>query len=414
MSEEYPSMNRLLIVDDDLALTRTLSAILIKAGYRVESVTTGGEAIRAIEKDLNAFNAVLVDLQLPDMNGLDILKRIRTLSAEIGALMLTGHAEMDTAVAALNAGAFAYIQKPYNIDEVKAILTRLMEKQKLLRDNQHLLQQMIRLNSELDEKVHQRTLELQKANLSLANTVEELQRAAAAKSDFLSMVSHELRTPLTVIIGFAQTLVQEIEKMDKASIKRYMQIVDIDAHRLLRLIEGILDLSTIAKKGMTLNATRFNVRVMVEGVSEGFRLSNRERDVQVFCDESIDEIDTDRDRLQQVIVNLLGNAAKYSPVGGLIRIELNRKDDDLRGSVTDSGPGISDEQKDKIFEPFYRTQDAINFKAPGTGLGLTISKAIMAAMGGRIWVENVLPHGSRFCFHIPSAFGSPQKNQNAA
>lgn len=411
---ELPAFSkRLLIVDDDMALTRTLSAILTKAGYETECAALGADAIRGIQTHPHTFNAVLIDLQLPDMSGLEILKQIKALDPNVGALMLTGNANIDTAVAALNAGAFAYIQKPYNIDEVKATLARLMEKQKLKRDNQHLLEEMIRLNSELDEKVSQRTRELQSTNLALANTIDELRRADAAKSDFLSMVSHELRTPLTVIIGFAQTLVQEIDRLDKVTIKRYLQIVDIDAHRLLRLIEGILDLSTIAKKGMTLNNSRFNVRVMIEGVSEGFRLANREREVAFFCGEDLDEIETDRDRLQQVVVNLLGNAAKYSPVGGLIRIEAQRHKGELLLSVTDAGPGIPADQKAQIFEPFYRTQDAINFKTPGTGLGLTICRAIVSAMGGKIWVEDVIPHGSRFCVTIPQSFDVQQKARAA-
>ena len=412
---ELPAFTkRVLIVDDDVSLTKTLSAILTKAGYETECAALGADALRGVQSHPHTFNAILIDIELPDMSGLDMLKQLHAMDPDIGAIMLTDHAEISTAVAALNEGAFGYIQKPYNIDQVKATLARLMEKQKLLRDNQHLLEEMIRLNSELDEKVSQRTRELQSTNLALANTIDELRRADAAKSDFLSMVSHELRTPLTVIIGFAQTLVQEIDRLDKVTIKRYLQIVDLDAHRLLRLIEGILDLSTIAKKGMTLNNTRFNVRVMIEGVSEGFRLANREREVVFFCGEDLDEIEADRDRLQQVVVNLLGNAAKYSPVGGLIRIEAHRRKSELMLSVTDAGPGIPAEQKTQIFEPFYRTQDAINFKTPGTGLGLTICRAIVSAMGGKIWVEDVIPHGSRFCVMIPQTFEVQQKTRAAA
>jgi signal transduction histidine kinase len=123
---------------------------------------------------------------------------------------------------------------------------------------------------------------------------------------------------------------------------------------------------------------------------------------EATCDPDAQEIFADRDRVEQIFVNLIGNAAKYTPSGGLIRVAARLKGADILASVTDSGPGIPESEREKIFDAFYRTRDAVNMKTPGTGLGLTITKALVKLMGGQVWVESPESgKGTTFVFSLP-------------
>ena len=401
VSDLPPALPHLLIVDDDAALGKTLLAILQRSGYKGHWASTGHEAIGVLKNHLGQTNIVLIDLHLPDLSGLDVLQTMKQIDPDIGAIMITGHAEIETAVGALKEGAFAYIQKPYHVDEVKATLAKLIERQTLAIENRQLLQKMISLNSELEERVRQRTADLQAANLRLANTIAELQKADAVKSEFISMISHELRTPLTVIIGCSRVLLNQLEGLNKETIRRYIDLVDKDAHRLSRLVEEILDLAEIQKKGIKLKYVRFDLSQQVMTIINGLQAAHKTANIQILFQEDIKEIYCDPDRIQQIFLNLLSNALKYSPEGEEIRVVGERCKEGILISIEDRGRGIPPAEKEKIFEPFYRTTEAINYKHPGTGLGLTITKAIVETIGGKIWIENGVTRGTTIRFTLP-------------
>jgi len=395
--------NSILIIDDDPALGKSLVGILARAGYQAEWVATGEEGVRRVRESMpeKFISGVLIDVKLPDMNGVQVLRAIKTLYPDIGAIMITGNTDTESAVNALNEGAYAYVQKPYNVDEVKAIIAKLVEKQKLIHENQTLLKTMVTLNAELEKRVTERTGDLQAANLRLAHTIERLQAADAAKSEFISMVSHELRTPLTVIIGFAQTCLNQMEKIDKDTIQHYVEIMHAHGLMLSKLIESILDLSRIREKGMTLNYETFDLKDLIQKVVESVKIIRTGLNFDVRMADASFPVVSDQDRLQQILLNLIGNAIKYSPDRGVIRIDIRADNGVVEASIADQGPGIPPDIHEKIFEPFFRAKDPINIKTPGTGLGLTITKAIVDALGGEIRVDSKVGEGSRFTFTIP-------------
>lgn len=397
---------KLIIVDDDRSLGVTLIKILQKAGYDVRLAATGSEAIKFIREDHEAgraINSAMIDVRLPDMNGVDVLREIRKLHPDTGVIMMTGNADTASAIGALNEGAFAYLLKPYSIDDVKAILTRAIERQNLMWENRQLLEQLLKANSGLEEKISARTGELRQANLLLANVIERLKAADEVKTKFVSMVSHELRTPLTIIIGFAQTLLRNKGKISWEKQEHYLDVIYGDALRLSRLIEDVLSLANIRDSKIHLTLTKFDLRRKLALIVEEFQMVKKRMKFELHIEKGINDIVSDQDRLEQIMVNLLGNAAKYSPIDGLIKIDARREGGDVVFSIADSGPGIAEEEREKIFQAFYRTQDAINMKSPGTGLGLTITKALVEAFGGRISVAlGEGGKGSVFSFAIPS------------
>jgi signal transduction histidine kinase len=405
---------RLLVVDDDEALCKSLAAILKKAGYEIATAETGAAAIDAVKqapKD-KPIHAVLIDIRLPDINGLEVLRSIRKIKPDTGAIMMTGYTDTETAVGALNEGAFAYIQKPYNVVEVKATIERWAEKQRLIEENKRLLKQLVEWNAELEKRVEERTHELKLANINLLKTIDKLKEADAAKSDFISMVSHELRTPLTVISGFAQTCLNQIEKIDRDTLQHYLGIIHAHGLMLTRLIESILDLSQIRDRGMNLTYEKLNLQELVENVVEGVKIIKPAMRYAVSFEGADRDIISDKSRIQQVFINLIGNAIKYTSDKGSIQIRCWREDSEWVASVKDDGPGIPTDIQEKIFEPFFRAKDAINMKTPGTGLGLTITKAIVQALGGKIWVESKPDGGCAFFFSLPKK-GQPLENEPA-
>jgi signal transduction histidine kinase len=403
--------NRLLIIDDDPALGKTLQILLRRAGFQVEWVATGGEGIRYIESRAPGefLTGVLIDVRLPDMNGLEVLRTAKKINPDAGAVMMTGHADLETALGALNEGAFAYIQKPYSPAEVQSVIHRLAEKQKLIHENRRLLRKLTEVNAELESRVEERTKDLQAANLKLAATIEKLQEAGAAKSDFISMISHELRTPLTVMIGFTRTCVMQFHKLGKPDLLHYLEIIESQGQILNRLIESILDFSVIQRKGVELRYEKFDLRALAASVAEGLSHMKGGARIEAFVPDEAKEIVSDRERVRQILTNLLGNAVKYSPPGKDVELSCRRAEAGVEIAVKDGGAGIPEDIRGKIFEPFYRAKDAVTMKTPGTGLGLTITKALVDALGGRLGLKSAAGEGSTFVFFCPD---QPEKLKN--
>jgi signal transduction histidine kinase len=245
--------------------------------------------------------------------------------------------------------------------------------------------------------------------LTLRQAISEAERASQAKTDFLASMSHELRTPLNAIMGFSQVLENEYFGALTAKQKEYVNDVYESGRHLLSLINDILDLSKIEAGKMEPNFTRFNAgnllensRVLVKercykhGIRLDFDMSDPVRSLLVTADER---------RLKQILYNLLSNATKFTPDDGQIRLRARLTEEDvpqLEVSVADSGIGIDAEHQRHIFEAFYQVKQGTADKTPGTGLGLSLVKQLVALHGGRIWVESDGEgRGSRFTFVIP-------------
>jgi signal transduction histidine kinase len=403
----------LLIVDDDESLGRTLQGILRRAGYDGQWVASGEQALRLVEsqKADHSLQIVLIDVRLPDMNGVEVLRAVRQTHPDIGAIMMTGHVDVDAAIGALNEGAFAYLQKPYNIDEVKVSIARLMEKQKLVKENAMLVKQLQEANLGLEAKVQERTEDIKNVNLSLVATIQKLQKANEAKSQFVSMVSHELRTPMTIILGFAEHILMRFDGMTKDAMLGHLQTIRRDALRLTRLISDALDLSRLQQDELTLTFASFDLKTLVEETVKGLESSANGVAIRVSIADGDWKLVSDKSKVNQILLNLLGNAVKYSPKDAAVRVEATRISGGVKVSVADAGPGIAEANQEKIFEAFFRTPDEVNMRSPGTGLGLTIAKALVGSLGGRIELTSAVGAGSAFSFTLPLNPPAPSQEE---
>jgi signal transduction histidine kinase len=235
----------------------------------------------------------------------------------------------------------------------------------------------------------------------------EAERAAQrVKDDFLSIVSHELRTPLTSIQGYAQLLEGRLRAQANPGSKElaHVRVIRSQVGRMRRLVDDLLDVSRIDRRGtVSIERADFDLAELVREAAGRLVREHPERTVTVTVPETL-IVHADRDRIDQVLVNLLENALKYSPDRGPVAVALERLGADAQVSVFDQGLGIADEHRDHVFERFYQIDgDAERRRVGGLGLGLYISRAIVDAHGGRVWAEpnRQAGRGTAFAFRIP-------------
>ncbi|AFZ34713.1 Cache sensor hybrid histidine kinase [Stanieria cyanosphaera PCC 7437] len=263
-------------------------------------------------------------------------------------------------------------------------------------------QELAKANDELETRVEQRTAELQQAK-----DIAEL--ANRAKSEFLANMSHELRTPLNAILGFTQLMNRETSLTKKQ--QENLGIINRSGEHLLSLINDVLDLAKIESGQMTFYPTDFDLYTLLNLIEEMLALKAESKGLQLLIERSSNlprYIQTDDKKLRQVLINLLGNAIKFTNDGSVtLRVSLVREEEEKRGTgdiclafeVEDTGAGIADEEIDNLFEPFVQTQTGKQLQQ-GTGLGLPISKEFVELMGGEISVSSQVGKGTIFKFYI--------------
>jgi signal transduction histidine kinase len=223
------------------------------------------------------------------------------------------------------------------------------------------------------------------------------------KSQLLATVSHELRTPLASIKGFATTLLRQDVKWDEDSRREFLAIIDQESDRLSELISNLLDMSRIEAGTLRVEPEPIDLHPIVRETASEFQMLTRDHPIRVESSSPLPLVLADPRRVRQVLRNLVENAVKYSPGGGSIDVTLQVGPASVRVSVADQGIGIEPQHLDHVFDRFYQVDSASTRKVGGSGLGLSISKAIIEAHKGEIWAESAVDRGSTFHFSLPLA-----------
>ncbi len=234
-----------------------------------------------------------------------------------------------------------------------------------------------------------------------ARDITRFREAEELKSTFISIISHELKTPVALIKGYAGTLRRKDAKWDAATVRESAAVIEEEADRLTQLIDNLLDASRLQAGGLKLNLDDVALDQMAQRLVGKFRTQTSQHVLSVDFPQTWPLVQADAARLEQVFSNLIGNAIKYSPTGGAVRVTGRALPDEVIVSVSDEGIGIPVEEQDRIFERFYRVDDALSRRTAGSGLGLYLAKAVIDAHGGRIWVESTPSHGASFSFALP-------------
>jgi signal transduction histidine kinase len=393
---------KVLVVDDEESVVVTIKAILELDGYNVATTTSGVQA-RSMVRD-NEYDLVLTDLRLEDGDGLDVLKAVRESYPETVTIMLTGYASLESAIQALRAGAYDYLVKPSEVEELRATVARGIERRRLGQELRARIAELAELNSSLQRRIDEATADLKERN-------EQLKELDRMKSQFLSIASHELKTPITAMSGFLQVALRRIRRLSEGEvagpaaeglrgITEQLEVVYRQTGKLARLVDELLDVSRIQTGRIEFRYGDVDLSELAKEVAARMQLTTTAHAISVRRDsESV--VTADRDHLEQVLNNLVTNAIKYSPSGGSITIDLRPEGTGVLLSVTDEGIGIPEQELEAIFGLFYRSPDRAARDAAGMGLGLYISKEIVVRHGGRIWAERGGGKGSILNVVIP-------------
>lgn len=356
---------RVLLVDDNAALVDNLAQILGDEGYDVRTASTGAQALDGARI---GFDVALLDVRLPDANGTELAERLREISPEGAIVLLTGFATLETAIAAVRAGAFAYLVKPCSTPEL------------LLTIEQALRQ--VRLHGEKRELARR------------AQVAEKL----AAVGTMTAGLSHEIRNPLNAAALQLAVLERRLRKLapaDQTPLLEPLHLVRDEIGRLEHLLEDFLQFA----RPHELNVAPVDPGAAVESVV-GFLAGDADQrriTLEHAVVPGLRATAADPERLRQVLMNLAINALDATPGGGRVRIEARADGGDVLFIVDDSGPGIAPDARERLFEPFFTT------KPSGSGLGLAIVHAIVSQHGGSVTVGASPLGGARFAVRLPAA-----------
>jgi signal transduction histidine kinase len=397
------SVPRILIVDDEPGVAATLQAILEQEGYQVTTALTAPEAQRLIAS--HAFNVVLLDVRIDEANGLDLLAELRDRQPDCAAIMLTGYASLESAVRAIRHGAYDYLTKPCDLEELKLTVARAVERATLTRQLRERLKELeqanatIRaLNEDLQRRVEAATAELTQKVAELSETTRRLEEAQRLREEFISMVVHEIGQPLTNISGYAQLL--ERGKVSDEVRERAISTIAGETRRLRRLVQDLADAARLAAGRFQVEPTECDLAEIAREQVELAKARTNRHSITLEAPPNLPPVRCDRDRVAQVLSNLIGNAMKYTP-GGRIAVRLRAQNGCVCASVSDEGPGIPPEELGTIFQPYVRLRRSAETETDGSGLGLYIARGIVEAHGGRIWVESTPGKGTTFTFCLP-------------
>jgi len=362
---------KILIIDDEQGIREGTKRILQnfrvdypfmdeQIDFQVLEAGTGTEGISIIDKELPEI--LLLDNKLPDIQGVEVLEYVRKKHYDIVVVMITSYASLELAVKATRDGAYDFIPKPFTPQEIRASVENITKQ-----------------------------IFLKRMTQTLNNTGKQI------RFQFLSVLSHELKAPLNAIDGYMKMIK---ERQFGNSVDAYDEMLDRSIERIKgmrQLILDLLDLTKIETGKPTQKLEAVNIRKIVQMAVDTIRPYAIQKDIDIYINsrENI-EMKADAGEIEIIMNNLISNAVKYNKVGGRVDIFLEKKDGILRITVSDTGIGLKDEDKEKIFDDFVRIKSSQTREVTGSGLGLSIVKKIVDMYQGSIDVQSEPDKGTSF------------------
>jgi len=372
----------ILIVDDTPENLISLKKVLERHNFEVDTASSGEEALKKVLR--NEYVLIILDVQMPGMDGFEVAEAISGYSKakETAIIFLSAvNTENKFITKGYSSGGLDYITKPVDMD-------------------------ILLLKVKTFYRIYEQSRKLIEVQKELMKEIEFRKQAERKKDEFISIASHELKTPLTSVKGYMQLLDRNLDKGDIQTVKRHLEKAQIQLEKLNDLIADLLDISKIESGKLKFNKRFFDINKMLDGVIEIIHQSNPEFKI-VKKGSLSKEIYADEARIEQVVINFLTNAIKYSPGTNEVHINLEGLGEHIYLGVRDFGIGIAPEMQKHVFDKFYRVEEtAIHFQ--GLGIGLYISAEIIRRHSGEIGVKSQSGEGSEFYFKLPVNAG-PEK-----
>lgn len=352
----------ILVIDDRQENRALIRRLFEPLGYWVIEAENGPQGLT--EAESKRPDCIILDLEMPRMSGFEVLDQLQgdPRTRETPVIILTASDDsLRKMERALRAGAVDYLTKPISPLRVAVRVRGAIERRRLLQELQDL------------------------------------------RTSFTSMLVHDLRAPLTVIQGYAELLGRDFAGPLNDRQHKYVDEVHRASDRMLRLIGEILDLSKLEAGRLTLERRAVDLAALVTEIVERVQpvAADKRITLRRTGPASLAPLEADPFRLEQVLMNLLSNALKFTPEEGTVTVEVSERGGGQEVAVADTGPGIPAAELPLLFEPFSQVSTAQKAAGQGTGLGLVICRHLVEAHGGRIWAKNELPRGARFAFRLP-------------
>ena len=365
----------MLVVDDEEWMRDACTQILQGEGFQVVTASDGQMGVELASR--HAPDLVLIDLRLPGMDGMAYLASVKALDPDVVGIVITGYATLEVAVEAMKTGAFDFLPKPFKPAELRAVVRRGLE------------------------------------HRSAALRTSALFDGGAPTADLhLAALAHQFKAPLAVL---RQCVALVLEGYVGDVDPRARGMIEIAAHRadhMMQFVDDWLTLCQLEKGEGPRTVTNVDLLALVQEAVDAVKQRPQAAKLTVECVAANEcgTIQADAGALAELFANLVDNAVRYTPAGGSVRVEVSGTKEETLVTVRDTGPGISPEDRKRIFEPFFRGKAQKGI--PGTGLGLPIAQRIVEAHGGRIDVQTALGHGSSFQVFLPRAV--PRKSGTRA
>jgi two-component system sensor histidine kinase/response regulator len=386
--DQTPNHNYILIVDDVPLNLQMLGGLLQSKGYEVAPASSGAIALEMAQTQTP--DLILLDIQMPEMDGFKVCKLLKEnpVTKDIPVIFLTAFVETEDIVRGFELGAVDYISKPFNSSELIA------------RVNTHLSLK------QATDIINNKNKELTLANENLEELNTELKNANTMKNRMLSMVAHDLKNPLGGVQGLVSFLLSDDRLTKYSDIIESLELMQISSTSMLDLVKEILDSAALEIGRIQLNKDVVSIEDLVKAAVWQNK-PNADTKHQELRLTSLDTADNyfmtqaDSKRLSQVFDNLISNAIKYSPFSKLINVTIESFEKYLLVSVADQGPGLTDDDKEKMFGYFQRLSAQPTGGESSNGIGLSIVKQIVELHEGKVWVESEFGHGATFYVKLP-------------
>jgi len=399
----------ILIIEDDPLFRNYLANLVNKLGY---PFTVVDEPERAKKLLIDGyFNIVIASTYLQNYPGINILNTITEHHPGKDVILVMSPQENFSLSEVIAQGAVDYLNKPFSVDEARAKISRVIRERKLIHELVEENKKRLKIEEELrksqiflEERVLERTKKLEEAKLVA-------EQATEAQSEFIANISHELRTPIHGILSFARLGRDKIDILTKDRIISYFNEIIVSAERLYVLLSNLLDLSKLEAAMMHYEPANHCLYETIEQNIQSIRALAEEKRVQLICKNTAKKtnIQFDKDKISQVIQNVIVNAIKFTNEGSMVSVLLKESklsedatpdDNYLLVEIIDQGIGVPDGELDHIFDKFKQSTRTKS-GAGGTGLGLAICRRIIDDHGGKIWASNSEGGGTKFSFALP-------------
>ena len=369
-----------LAVDDEPQIERLLRQRLrreIRKGkFKLSFAFSAEEALQKLKGE-GPFDLVLTDINMPDKDGLALLKEIKQEWNNQQVIIVSAYGDMKNIRTAMNLGAFDFITKPIDFEDLKITIEKTAKGAELIKKGE-----------QAEELAHENERLL---------TVDQL------KNQFFTNIAHEFRTPLTVIKGMSEQMEGDAQKWSNKAVP----LIKKNTHQLLDLVNQVLELRKLASGTLPVHWIQSDIIPYLYYIAESYTFLAESKDIQLNTRSSISEwvMDYDPDKLLRIVSNLLSNAIKFTSVGGRINLIVSEEKDQLGITVSDTGRGIPQEQQKYIFDPFYQSDE--KDAQQGTGIGLAIVQQMTQLLGGFIILESAPGEGTTFRVMLPVHRNAP-------